>query len=217
MVDDQSFSPIMPESLTWEAENRPEISCTGTGTGEPQSRGADRPLVSAVIPCLNEEQTLGICIGKAFAAFAARGIRGEVIVGDNGSTDRSVEIAKALSLDARVAPRTPDSTSKPWIRVTVIDDGDSTVGHDHLIEYMVQLDCYAGNTAMAAHTAQAEASLLYRTARAVLKAKEGMQVDSVVVTSVECRGTRVPDTSAEPARERFIATATVMAHAVSGA
>lgn len=122
-----------------------------------------------------------------------------------------------MALDARVAPRTPDSTSKPWIRVTVIDDGDSTVGHDHLIEYMVQLDCYAGNTAMAAHTAQAEASLLYRTARAVLKAKEGMQVDSVVVTSVECRGTRVPDTSAEPARERFIATATVMAHAVSGA
>ena len=108
-----------------------------------------------------------------------------------------------MALDARVAPRTPDSTSKPWIRVTVIDDGDSTVGHDHLIEYMVQLDCYAGNTAMAAHTAQAEASLLYRTARAVLKAKEGMQVDSVVVTSVECRGTRVPDTSAEPARERL--------------
>lgn len=96
MVDDQSFSPIIPEVLTWEAENRPEISYTRTGPGEPPSPEADRLLVSAVIPCLNEEQTLGICIGKAFAAFAARGIRGEVIVGDNGSTDRSVEIAKAL-------------------------------------------------------------------------------------------------------------------------
>ncbi|MCB2059969.1 MAG: glycosyltransferase family 2 protein [Novosphingobium sp.] len=53
------------------------------------------PLVSAIIPCLNEEKTLGICIRKAFDAFAARGIRGEVVVGDNGSTDNSVRIARA--------------------------------------------------------------------------------------------------------------------------
>ena len=56
----------------------------------------DAPLVSAIIPCLNEERTLGICIGKALDAFARRGIIGEVVVGDNGSTDRSVEIAEAL-------------------------------------------------------------------------------------------------------------------------
>jgi glycosyltransferase involved in cell wall biosynthesis len=54
------------------------------------------PLVSAIIPCLNEELSLGICIEKAFQAFARRGIRGEVVVGDNGSTDRSIEIAEAL-------------------------------------------------------------------------------------------------------------------------
>lgn len=53
-------------------------------------------LVSAIIPCLNEELTLGICIKKAQEAFARRGIRGEVVVGDNGSTDRSVEIAARL-------------------------------------------------------------------------------------------------------------------------
>lgn len=61
-----------------------------------QPAGAGAPLVSAIIPCLNEEQTLAICITKAFAAFAARGVRGEVVIGDNGSTDRSVEIAEAL-------------------------------------------------------------------------------------------------------------------------
>jgi hypothetical protein len=58
------------------------------------------PSVSAVIPCLNEERTLGICIQKALDAFARRGILGEVVVGDNGSSDRSVEIA--LDLGARV-------------------------------------------------------------------------------------------------------------------
>jgi hypothetical protein len=53
-------------------------------------------LVSAIIPCLNEERTLGICIRKALDAFARRGIEGEVVVGDNGSTDRSIQIAGGM-------------------------------------------------------------------------------------------------------------------------
>jgi len=53
------------------------------------------PRVSAVMPCLNEEKTLGTCIHKAFASFAALGVPGEVVVADNGSTDRSVEVAAA--------------------------------------------------------------------------------------------------------------------------
>ena len=52
--------------------------------------------VSAVIPCLNEEQTLGLCIEKAFRGFAELGIQGEVVVADNGSTDSSVQIARRM-------------------------------------------------------------------------------------------------------------------------
>ncbi len=52
--------------------------------------------VSAVMPCLNEEETIGVCVEKAINCFAALGIRGEVVVGDNGSNDRSVEIARSL-------------------------------------------------------------------------------------------------------------------------
>ena len=68
------------------------------GAKHPSTRAdvAQAPLVSAIIPCLNEELTLGICIRKALEAFERRGICGEVVVGDNGSTDRSVEIAEAL-------------------------------------------------------------------------------------------------------------------------
>ena len=58
------------------------------------------PLVSAIIPCLNEELTLAICIKKVTEAFTRLDIQGEIIIGDNGSTDQSVEIAK--SLGARV-------------------------------------------------------------------------------------------------------------------
>ena len=49
--------------------------------------------VSVVMPCLNEARTLGRCIDKAIAAFQRLGIRGEIIVADNGSTDGSPEIA----------------------------------------------------------------------------------------------------------------------------
>ena len=52
--------------------------------------------VSAVMPCLNEEETLGICVEKALRCFHEIGVDGEVVVADNGSTDRSVEIARKL-------------------------------------------------------------------------------------------------------------------------
>lgn len=52
--------------------------------------------VSVVMPCLNEAETVGLCIRKALSAFSIHNISGEVIVADNGSTDASVEIAKLL-------------------------------------------------------------------------------------------------------------------------
>lgn len=58
------------------------------------------PEVSVVMPCLNEERTIGVCIKKVFDSFKCLNIVGEVVVSDNGSTDSSVKIAK--SLGARV-------------------------------------------------------------------------------------------------------------------
>ena len=50
--------------------------------------------LSVVMPCLDEADTLAICISKAQQAMQDHGIRGEVIVADNGSQDGSVEIAE---------------------------------------------------------------------------------------------------------------------------
>jgi hypothetical protein len=50
--------------------------------------------VSVVLPCLNEAETLASCIRSARAALASAGLRGEVVVADNGSTDASAEIAR---------------------------------------------------------------------------------------------------------------------------
>ena len=53
------------------------------------------PSVSVVMPCLNEEATVGVCVEKAMRWLATSGRPGEVVVVDNGSTDRSVELAEA--------------------------------------------------------------------------------------------------------------------------
>lgn len=52
------------------------------------------PLVSVVMPCLDEAETIERCIRTARSALEESGILGEVIVADNGSTDGSPDIAR---------------------------------------------------------------------------------------------------------------------------
>lgn len=50
--------------------------------------------ISVVLPCLNEEKTIGSCLEKIKQAFAKFNLDGEIIVSDNGSTDKSAEISR---------------------------------------------------------------------------------------------------------------------------
>jgi glycosyltransferase involved in cell wall biosynthesis len=59
-------------------------------------------VLSIVMPCLNEAETLETCVRKALRALTENNIVGEVIVADNGSTDGCQEIATRLG--ARVVP-----------------------------------------------------------------------------------------------------------------
>lgn len=52
--------------------------------------------LSILMPCLNEAETLAVCIRRAKLFLAASGLAGEVIVADNGSTDGSQQIANAM-------------------------------------------------------------------------------------------------------------------------
>ncbi|HEX3219868.1 MAG TPA: glycosyltransferase family 2 protein [Candidatus Limnocylindria bacterium] len=67
---------------------QPQASAWGERMAE-----AAIPSVSIVMPCLNEEETVGICVTKAMGWLERTGTPGEVLVVDNGSTDRSAQIA----------------------------------------------------------------------------------------------------------------------------
>ena len=56
--------------------------------------------LSIVMPCLNEIETIELCISKAQQFMRTHNINGEVIIGDNGSVDGSIE--KALDMGAIV-------------------------------------------------------------------------------------------------------------------
>jgi glycosyltransferase involved in cell wall biosynthesis len=57
----------------------------------------DQPVeVTVLMPCLNESETLATCIEKARDGLTAAGVKGEIVIGDNGSTDGSQEIARRL-------------------------------------------------------------------------------------------------------------------------
>jgi len=58
--------------------------------------------VSVVLPCLNESETVEICVRKALEGIAASGAVGEVLVADNGSTDGSQAVA--IAAGARIVP-----------------------------------------------------------------------------------------------------------------
>jgi len=57
---------------------------------------AENPELSFVLPCLNEEQTLEVCVNKCRQSGAEHDIDIEVVVADNGSTDGSVALAEKL-------------------------------------------------------------------------------------------------------------------------
>jgi glycosyltransferase involved in cell wall biosynthesis len=67
--------------------------------------GAAVVEISVVIPCLDEEGAVGAVVDQAWHGIEASGRTGEVIVVDNGSTDRSAEIATAHGATVVTEPR----------------------------------------------------------------------------------------------------------------
>jgi glycosyltransferase involved in cell wall biosynthesis len=98
------------------------------------------------MPCLNEEKSIGLCIEKAAKALAEMGVRGEVVVSDNGSTDRSIEIAE--SLGARVVRQPRKGYGNAYLKgiseargeKIVIGDSDNTYDFSEIERFVTPLN-----------------------------------------------------------------------------
>jgi glycosyltransferase involved in cell wall biosynthesis len=107
---------------------------------------SDAPLVSVVMPCLNEEEAIGPCIEKIRRTFAEAGIDGEIVVCDNGSTDASVAIAERLG--ARVVHQPRRGYGNAYLkgfasargRYLVMGDADDTYDFTLIPEFVAALD-----------------------------------------------------------------------------
>lgn len=104
------------------------------------------PRVSIVMPCLNEAETVGICVAKARSWLTAKGIPGEVLVVDNGSTDGSAELATAAG--AHVISERRRGYGNAYLRgfseargeIIVMGDADDTYDFSQLDDLIQPLD-----------------------------------------------------------------------------
>jgi hypothetical protein len=78
--------------MTWSSE---VLMAEDSSSSSQQAAGAlDALELTILMPCLNEAETLAVCVAKARAFLVRTGIAGEVLVADNGSADGSVELAQ---------------------------------------------------------------------------------------------------------------------------
>ena len=101
--------------------------------------------VSIVMPCLNEAETVAICVAKARAWLQSTGTNGEVLVVDNGSTDGSAALAAAAG--AQVVHERRRGYGNAYLRgfaeargeIIVMGDADDTYDFSRLDELLKPL------------------------------------------------------------------------------
>lgn len=101
--------------------------------------------LTVIMPCLNEEETIGSCIYKAQKCMSDNHINGEILIADNGSTDNSVDIAKRFG--ARVVHISEKGYGSALIGGTsyargkycIMGDSDDSYDFSDLMPYLSKL------------------------------------------------------------------------------
>lgn len=101
--------------------------------------------LSIIMPCLNEAETIAHCIGNAQRFLQENNINGEVVVGDNGSTDGSIDIAQSLGVRViHVSTKgygaaCAAAVSEAYGRYIIMGDSDSSYDFYHLMPFLEAL------------------------------------------------------------------------------
>ena len=101
--------------------------------------------LTILMPCLNEAETLAICIAKALSYLDGSGVAGEVVIADNGSTDGSQAIATGLG--ARVVPIAAKGYGAALLggiraargRYVIMGDSDDSYDFSRLDDFVAKL------------------------------------------------------------------------------
>ena len=83
------------------------MSLTTLKRRRPQPTGKSVPdalELTILMPCLNEAETIEVCVRKALGYLERSGVAGEVLIADNGSTDGSQAMAEALGARVVAVP-----------------------------------------------------------------------------------------------------------------
>jgi len=129
--DNQPMSTIAPTTVTPSASD---------------PREAELPLVSVVIPCLNEAENIEACVAAALEAIVGMGVQGEVVVADNDSADDSAQLAERAG--ARVIVEHRRGYGSAYLagfaasrgRYIVMADADLTYDFDEIPRFVAALE-----------------------------------------------------------------------------
>ncbi len=121
---------------------------TLTGAPDTGTDGVD-PVVSVVIPCLNEAENIEACVSAALEAIAQTGVPGEVVVADNDSEDDSARLAEQAG--ARVVVERRRGYGSAYLagfaaargRYIVMADADLTYDFNEIPHFVAELDAGA--------------------------------------------------------------------------
>ena len=104
------------------------------------------PLVSVVIPCLNEAENIEQCVEAALQALRTMGVPGEVVVADNDSEDDSAKLAEQAG--ARVVVERRRGYGSAYLagfaasrgRYIVMADADLTYDFNEIPRFVDELE-----------------------------------------------------------------------------
>lgn len=120
------------------------------------------------------------------------------------------DISGVKALEARVVSKTPGTTDKPWVRITLLDSSNETGTRqaEHLVAYYLQLDCYGGSSG-----GRDEAFRLVQAVRGALVDLPQLQpFEEAVVTDVApISMPRIPDPDLG-GRERYLLDVAIYMH-----